>query len=366
MKIVQLQDKNGNNIYPVSQVVKTSPGWFSYTYSDKTKAFNDTTFTITSPLGYQYTFAPYNHSTGFVISGDNVQNVLAIKVYQAFRYNTGTDRCKDIGMRDCSNIDSRYMTLFTNGTISSNNSVGGSWVFPREYDTGSPRAISLVYELDYNKYNLTGFGKCRYAMMGQLDAGYTNLQITRNSRDRIGTLYLSYGANITSYQDYYFHIDILESAPTRHLFDKGSINKLVQGVPSGLYNLPSGATITTDSEKKTLIFVNNSSSTDCHPSPAAGANLYVSFLRKVKSGSKIKFGYKVENTDENGKTQLYLFTGTSEDTTYDGAYEITLYGSDHGEREVTLSGDKYVGWRIDNDTPGSTATFKDIYFTIDE
>lgn len=76
-RIVQLQDKDNNNIYPYAVSLNNHPAeWFTVVLTE------DKDYEITSKLGNKYKFISVNSGTGFVI--ENAPTILATRVRSWF------------------------------------------------------------------------------------------------------------------------------------------------------------------------------------------------------------------------------------------------------------------------------------------
>lgn len=213
-KIVQLKDRNDNNIFPISQVTNYSmPGWFVWTLSDKNAALNDTVQTVISPMLNKYTFTPKNNGTGWTITGDNVKNIKAIRYILNWQ-KTGTGEIYR-NYRFSVNTYVRLFTYFGDGQIDTNLSVDDErYLYPRGR-TGTTAAMGSSIEMDMNFLPgrcVIGAGKVAWA--GELRSATFTFDQTRSSEDEIILPYLSSGQNIEDYQYYHFMIEILEDKAT--------------------------------------------------------------------------------------------------------------------------------------------------------
>lgn len=212
-KIVQLEDKDKNKIYPVSQPANYSiPGWFCWVLKNKTQALNNTVQTVVSPLGNTYTFTPKNHGTGWTITGDNVKNIKAIRYILNWQ-KTGSGEIYR-NYRFPADVYMRLFTCFSDGTIYSNNSWSGDrYLYPGGL-SASTAALSSSLEMDMNFISPTkiiGAGKVSWA--GELRSATFTFDANRTSVNEIVLPYLSSGQNLVDYQYYHFMIEILEEVP---------------------------------------------------------------------------------------------------------------------------------------------------------
>ena len=213
-KIVQLKDRNDNNIFPISQVTNYSmPGWFCWVLSNKTVAFNNAVQTVISPMLNKYTFTPMNHGTGWTITGENVKNIKAIRYILSWtKTNTGEIYRN---YRFPVNTYVRIFTHFGDGSIITNQSIDNDRYLCPGGLAASTAALGSTVEMDLNFLpGRTVIGTGKVSWTGELRSTTFTFDQTRPSEDAINLPYLSSGQNVAEWQYYYFMIEILEDQAT--------------------------------------------------------------------------------------------------------------------------------------------------------
>lgn len=211
-KIVQLKDRNNNNIFPISQATNYSmPGWFCWVLSDKTAAYNDTVQTVISPMLNKYKLTPKNHGTGWAITGDNVKNIRAIRYILNWQ-KSGGEIYRNY--RFPWMIYYRLFTYFGDGQVNTNlNGDNDRYLYPRGLEASTTNfSSSIEMDLNFAGTAICGTGKVSWA--GELRSATFTFDGTRSSVDQIDLPYLSSGQNVTGWSYYHFMIEILEDQAT--------------------------------------------------------------------------------------------------------------------------------------------------------